>query len=155
MILHATRLLSRNCTTGVSQGAGALVRRSIGSPELRNLTPFLMLDHFHIAKGGVRDLMPLYCVRCTLTDVLFLGFSGPPTSWPGYGHLHYTRCQQTRGLCRPCGYHSRRRRAMDVRGMFLYLLLSAPKRAIVMIAFDDRAAEVSISNATEFPVKSH
>ncbi len=44
---------------------------------------------------------------------------------------------------------------MDVRGMFLYLLLSAPKRAIVMIAFDDRAAEVSISNATEFPVKSH
>ena len=49
----------------LSQGAGALVRRSIGSPELRNLTPFLMLDHFHIGKGAVRDMMssPL-CARC-------------------------------------------------------------------------------------------
>ncbi|KAH9996895.1 RmlC-like cupin domain-containing protein [Russula vinacea] len=37
-----------------SEGAGALVRRSIGSAQLRNLTPFLMLDHFHIAKGAVR-----------------------------------------------------------------------------------------------------
>ena len=45
------------CIAGVSQGAGALVRRSIGSPELRNLTPFLMLDHFHIGKGAVRDMM--------------------------------------------------------------------------------------------------
>ncbi|KAI0306382.1 pirin domain-containing protein [Multifurca ochricompacta] len=35
-----------------SEGAGALVRRSIGSLQLRNLTPFLMLDHFHIAKGA-------------------------------------------------------------------------------------------------------
>jgi hypothetical protein len=40
-----------------SEGAGAVVRRSIGSPELRNLTPFLMLDHFHIGKGAVRDLI--------------------------------------------------------------------------------------------------
>ncbi|KAH9001063.1 pirin domain-containing protein [Lactarius akahatsu] len=35
-----------------SEGAGAVVRRSIGSMQLRNLTPFLMLDHFHIAKGA-------------------------------------------------------------------------------------------------------
>jgi hypothetical protein len=35
------------------QGAGALVRRSIGSMNLRNLTPFLMLDHFHVKKGAV------------------------------------------------------------------------------------------------------
>jgi len=28
------------------EGDGALVRRSIGSMSLRNLTPFLMLDHF-------------------------------------------------------------------------------------------------------------
>ena len=35
------------------QGAGALVRRSIGSMTLRNLTPFLMLDHFHVNEGAV------------------------------------------------------------------------------------------------------
>ncbi|GHJ83694.1 hypothetical protein NliqN6_0096 [Naganishia liquefaciens] len=34
------------------EGAGAVVRRSIGSPALRNLTPFLMLDHFIIRKGA-------------------------------------------------------------------------------------------------------
>jgi len=34
------------------EGAGALVRRSIGSMSLRNLTPFLMLDHFHVSKGA-------------------------------------------------------------------------------------------------------
>ncbi|KAI0082723.1 hypothetical protein K474DRAFT_1654869 [Panus rudis PR-1116 ss-1] len=34
------------------EGAGALVRRSIGTMKLRNLTPFLMLDHFHVSKGA-------------------------------------------------------------------------------------------------------
>lgn len=33
-------------------GAGAIVRRSIGTPALRNLTPFLMLDHFRISEGA-------------------------------------------------------------------------------------------------------
>jgi hypothetical protein len=33
------------------EGAGALVRRSIGSMSLRNLTPFLLLDHFHVEEG--------------------------------------------------------------------------------------------------------
>jgi len=42
------KVLSQETT----DGAGALVRRSIGSPQLRNLTPFLMLDHFHISKGA-------------------------------------------------------------------------------------------------------
>ncbi|KAJ7505827.1 RmlC-like cupin domain-containing protein [Mycena galericulata] len=37
------------------EGAGALVRRSIGSAGLRNLTPFLLLDHFHVRKGGFPD----------------------------------------------------------------------------------------------------
>lgn len=32
-----------------SEGVGAKVRRSIGTPKLRNLTPFLMLDHFSVA----------------------------------------------------------------------------------------------------------
>jgi len=39
--------------TSYNQGAGARVRRSIGSMNLRNLTPFLMLDHFRIADGAV------------------------------------------------------------------------------------------------------
>ncbi|KAJ7722895.1 RmlC-like cupin domain-containing protein [Mycena maculata] len=34
------------------EGDGALVRRSIGSTSLRNLTPFLMLDYFHAKPGA-------------------------------------------------------------------------------------------------------
>ncbi|CAK5263345.1 unnamed protein product [Mycena citricolor] len=34
------------------EGEGALVRRSIGTDQLRNLTPFLMLDHFHVKPGA-------------------------------------------------------------------------------------------------------
>ncbi|SCV73928.1 BQ2448_6358 [Microbotryum intermedium] len=34
------------------EGAGAIVRRSIGTPQLRNFTPFLMLDHFNVGEGG-------------------------------------------------------------------------------------------------------
>lgn len=41
------------------EGAGALVRRSIGSAGLKNLTPFLMLDHFHVAKGAVINVHAL------------------------------------------------------------------------------------------------
>ncbi|TAQ85285.1 hypothetical protein B7494_g6384 [Chlorociboria aeruginascens] len=36
----------------VAEGAGARVRRSIGSPQLRNFSPFLMLDHFTSAPGS-------------------------------------------------------------------------------------------------------
>ncbi|KAK5195560.1 RNA pol II transcription cofactor [Exophiala xenobiotica] len=35
-----------------SEGAGAVVRRSVGTPKLRNFTPFLMLDHFRIPPGA-------------------------------------------------------------------------------------------------------
>ncbi|KIW20400.1 hypothetical protein PV08_00975 [Exophiala spinifera] len=35
-----------------SEGAGATVRRSIGTPKLRNFTPFLMLDHFRSPPGS-------------------------------------------------------------------------------------------------------
>ncbi|KAF5023443.1 hypothetical protein F66182_4488 [Fusarium sp. NRRL 66182] len=35
-----------------SEGAGARVRRSIGTPALRNLSPFLMLDHFNVKPGA-------------------------------------------------------------------------------------------------------
>ncbi|KAG9258117.1 RmlC-like cupin domain-containing protein [Emericellopsis atlantica] len=34
------------------EGAGARVRRSIGTPNLRNFSPFLMLDHFSIKPGA-------------------------------------------------------------------------------------------------------
>ncbi|KAI5294981.1 hypothetical protein KEM52_002684 [Ascosphaera acerosa] len=36
----------------VSEGAGARVRRSIGTPKLRHFSPFLMLDHFTATKGA-------------------------------------------------------------------------------------------------------
>lgn len=35
-----------------SEGAGARVRRSIGTPKLRNFSPFLMLDHFAVPPGA-------------------------------------------------------------------------------------------------------
>ena len=35
-----------------SEGAGATVRRSIGTPKLKNLSPFLMLDHFNVGVGA-------------------------------------------------------------------------------------------------------
>ncbi|GAA5907209.1 hypothetical protein JCM6882_008391 [Rhodosporidiobolus microsporus] len=34
------------------EGVGAVVRRSIGSPQLRNFTPFLMLDNFKVGPGA-------------------------------------------------------------------------------------------------------
>ena len=38
--------------TEQSEGAGARVRRSIGTNKLRHFTPFLMLDHFHVPPGA-------------------------------------------------------------------------------------------------------
>jgi len=35
-----------------AEGAGARVRRSIGTAKLRNFSPFLMLDHFNISPGA-------------------------------------------------------------------------------------------------------
>ena len=35
-----------------AEGRGARVRRSIGTPKLRNFSPFLMLDHFTISPGA-------------------------------------------------------------------------------------------------------
>ncbi|KAI1016812.1 hypothetical protein LB504_006700 [Fusarium proliferatum] len=35
-----------------SEGAGARVRRSIGTAQLRNFSPFLMLDHFSVKPGA-------------------------------------------------------------------------------------------------------
>ena len=38
--------------TEQAEGAGARVRRSIGTPKLRQFSPFLMLDHFTVAPGA-------------------------------------------------------------------------------------------------------
>lgn len=38
--------------TEQSEGAGARVRRSIGTPNLRTLSPFLMLDHASVSPGA-------------------------------------------------------------------------------------------------------
>ncbi|KAL2372841.1 pirin [Blastomyces gilchristii SLH14081] len=35
-----------------AEGAGARVRRSIGTPKLRNFSPFLLLDHFTVGSGA-------------------------------------------------------------------------------------------------------
>lgn len=56
----AVMYVSRNVVKKVlavetPEGVGALVRRSIGSVGLQSLSPFLMLDHFHVEKGGFPD----------------------------------------------------------------------------------------------------
>ncbi|KAF8448007.1 RmlC-like cupin domain-containing protein [Boletus edulis BED1] len=45
-------VIKRVLAVETEEGAGARVRRSIGSANLRNLSPFLMLDHFHVSKGA-------------------------------------------------------------------------------------------------------
>lgn len=57
------------------QGDGARVRRSIGSMSLRNLTPFLMLDHFHVGKGAV-------CLNYSSTGIWLISGAGIPGSPP-------------------------------------------------------------------------
>ncbi|KAK7693616.1 hypothetical protein QCA50_003185 [Cerrena zonata] len=53
----ASKKMSRSVVKKVfsieqSEGDGARVRRSIGTTKLKNLTPFLMLDHFHVSEGA-------------------------------------------------------------------------------------------------------
>ncbi len=57
MSSSAARAVSRSVAKKVraietGEGAGATVRRSIGTPALRNISPFLMLDHFRIPEGA-------------------------------------------------------------------------------------------------------
>ncbi|OJT15749.1 Pirin [Trametes pubescens] len=46
------KVVKKVLSVETDEGAGAKVRRSIGTPQLRNLTPFLMLDHFHTPAGA-------------------------------------------------------------------------------------------------------
>ncbi|SPO26901.1 related to Pirin [Ustilago trichophora] len=59
--LNSMSSIARTISRGVAkkvrsietaEGAGAVVRRSIGTPALRNISPFLMLDHFRIGEGA-------------------------------------------------------------------------------------------------------
>ncbi|KAI0928805.1 hypothetical protein AcW2_004691 [Taiwanofungus camphoratus] len=49
------RVVKQVLAVETPEGEGAFVRRSIGSMKLRNLTPFLLLDHFHVTQGGFPD----------------------------------------------------------------------------------------------------
>lgn len=53
----ATKFVARNILKHFlareqAEGAGAVVRRSIGTIKARNFSPFLLLDHFYIGKDG-------------------------------------------------------------------------------------------------------
>ncbi|WFD42030.1 hypothetical protein MPSI1_000667 [Malassezia psittaci] len=57
MTSSALKQISRKVTNYIaaveqSEGAGARVRRALGTSELRNFSPFLMLDHFRIGEGA-------------------------------------------------------------------------------------------------------
>ncbi|EXJ78125.1 hypothetical protein A1O3_09286 [Capronia epimyces CBS 606.96] len=71
-----------------AEGAGARVRRSIGTPKLRNFTPFLMLDHFSIAPTAGFPDHPhrgqetiTYLLKGGVDHEDFAGNKG--TIWPG------------------------------------------------------------------------
>jgi hypothetical protein len=74
---NTSSLLSRTVAKKVlavetPEGMGALVRRSIGTPALKNISPFLMLDHFKVAEGAGEKL---FLVKCG--DVLFADITRP------------------------------------------------------------------------------
>lgn len=82
-----------------SEGAGATVRRSIGTPKLRNFTPFLMLDHFNVAVGAVCAILPSLPLnvlnRGVLADLKFLGVSRSSTPRPRDYHVPAQRCSRS------------------------------------------------------------
>ncbi|SPO27247.1 related to Pirin [Ustilago trichophora] len=97
-----TRTASRQVAKKVrsietAEGAGAVVRRSIGTPALRNISPFLMLDHFRIGEGAGFPDHP-HRGQTTLTHILdgqsqhedFAGHAGTigpgDVQWMNAGH---------------------------------------------------------------------
>jgi len=71
-----------------AEGQGARVRRSIGTPKLRNLSPFLMLDHFNVSPGAGFPDHPhrgqetiTYLLEGAVDHEDFAGNKG--TIWPG------------------------------------------------------------------------
>lgn len=93
-IFHASRpvqprrILKSFLALSQAEGAGATVRRSIGTPALRSLSPFLMLDHFRIAPGAGFPDHPhrgqetiTYLLSGAVDHEDFAGHRG--TIWPG------------------------------------------------------------------------
>lgn len=71
-----------------SEGAGARVRRSIGTPAMRQFSPFLMLDHFTVRPGAGFPDHPhrgqetiTYLLEGAVDHEDFAGHRG--TIWPG------------------------------------------------------------------------
>lgn len=71
-----------------AEGEGARVRRSIGTPKLRNFSPFLMLDHFSVEPGAGFPDHPhrgqetiTYLLEGAVDHEDFAGNRG--TIWPG------------------------------------------------------------------------
>lgn len=50
--MAAKNILKHFLAVEQSEGVGAKVRRSIGTPKAKNFSPFLMLDHFNTGKNG-------------------------------------------------------------------------------------------------------
>ncbi|KAJ9646643.1 RNA pol II transcription cofactor [Coniosporium tulheliwenetii] len=59
-----------------SEGAGARVRRSIGTPKLRNFSPFLMLDHFSIPRAQAFQIILIVAKKLLLDHEDFAGNKG-------------------------------------------------------------------------------
>lgn len=51
-----------------AEGVGARVRRSVGTPQLRNFSPFLMLDHCSIRPAPASPTTPIGAKRPSLTS---------------------------------------------------------------------------------------
>lgn len=83
-----------------SEGAGARVRRSVGTPKLRNFSPFLMLDHFAIPPGT----STLAHTRI-ITDNCRCWLSRPPPPWARDHHILAFWCCRSRRLCRKQGHY--------------------------------------------------
>lgn len=83
-----------------SEGAGARVRRSVGTPKLRNFSPFLMLDHFAIPPGK----STLNYTR-TITDNRRCWLPRSPPPWARDHHIPALWCCRPRRLCRKQGHY--------------------------------------------------
>ena len=91
-----------------AEGAGARVRRSIGVPQLRNFSPFLMLDHFSVADGaGFPDRMLPF--NSLLAQIAYTNtFYDRPPLRPRDHHIHAHGLHPARRFHRRFRHNQRR-----------------------------------------------